>query len=121
VLTDSFNRMTEQLAEGRERALHTQLAIETANAFLDNLLRNLSAGVLAFDREFRLRSANHSAAVILQQPISELQGLTFDEWRDRQPARPRSAHIVHEGFAAAEGGQWQRQAEPSSTATGARC
>jgi nitrogen fixation/metabolism regulation signal transduction histidine kinase len=28
-----------------------------ANAFLENLLRNLSAGVLAFDREFRLRSA----------------------------------------------------------------
>ena len=111
VLTDSFNRMTEQLAEGRERALHNQHAIETANAFLENLLRNLSAGVLAFDRDFRLRSANHSAAVILQQPMSELQGLTFDEWRDRQPALTAFAHIVHEGFAAAEGGQWQRQAE----------
>ena len=111
VLTDSFNRMTEQLAEGRERAEHNQHAIEVANAFLENLLRNLSAGVLAFDRDFRLRSANHSAAVILQQPMAELQGLTFDEWRDRQPALTAFAHIVHEGFAAAEGGQWQRQAE----------
>ena len=111
VLTDSFNRMTEQLAEGRERALHNQHEIETANAFLENLLRNLSAGVLAFDRDFRMRSANHSAAVILQQPISDLQGLTFDEWRDRQPALTAFAHVVHEGFAAAEGGQWQRQAE----------
>jgi nitrogen fixation/metabolism regulation signal transduction histidine kinase len=111
VLTDSFNRMTEQLAEGQERALHNQHEIETANAFLENLLRNLSAGVLAFDRDFRLRAANHSAAVILQQPMSTLQGLTFDEWRDREPALTAFAHIVHEGFAAAEGGQWQRQAE----------
>ena len=111
VLTDSFNRMTEQLAEGRERALHNQHEIEAANAFLENLLRNLSAGVLAFDRDFRLRSANHSAAVILQQPMVELQGTTFDEWRERQPALTAFAHIIHEGFAAAEGGQWQRQAE----------
>lgn len=111
VLTDSFNRMTEQLAEGRERASHNQHAIENANAFLENLLRNLSAGVLAFDRDFRLRSANHSAAVILQQPMAELQGMTFDEWREHQPALTAFAHIVHEGFAAAEGGQWQRQAE----------
>ncbi|MEP7083373.1 MAG: HAMP domain-containing protein, partial [Betaproteobacteria bacterium] len=92
VLTDSFNRMTEQLAEGRERALHNQHEIETANAFLENLLRNLSAGVLAFDREFRLRSANHSAAVILQQPMAELQGMTFDEWRTQQPALTAFAH-----------------------------
>ena len=68
---------------------------------LENLLRNLSAGVLAFDRDFRMRSANHSAAVILQQPISELQGLTFDEWRDRQPAQPVG------------GPAWQQQPTPS--------
>ena len=111
VLTDSFNQMTAQLAEARERARHNQDAIETANAFLENLLRNLSAGVLAFDRDFRLRSANHSAAVILQQPLSELLGLTLDGWRERQPALTAFGLIVHEGFAAAESGQWQIQAE----------
>jgi nitrogen fixation/metabolism regulation signal transduction histidine kinase len=111
VLTDSFNRMTGQLAEARERARQNQEAIETANAFLENLLRNLSAGVLAFDRDFRLRSANHSAAVILQQPLSDLQGYALDEWRQRQPALTAFGHILHEGFAAAEGGQWQTQAE----------
>src|SRR5258706_4158966 len=103
--------MTEQLEDARDRAQLTQHAMETANAFLENLLRNLSAGVLAFDRDFRLRSANHSAAVILQQPLTDLQGTTFDEWRDFQPALTAFAHIVHDGFANAEGGQWQRQAE----------
>ncbi|MEP6701791.1 MAG: ATP-binding protein [Betaproteobacteria bacterium] len=111
VLTDSFNRMTEQLEDARDRAQLNQHAIETANAFLENLLRNLSAGVFAFDRDFRLRSANHSAAVILQQSLSELQGLTVDEWREAQPALTAFAHIVQEGFAAAVDGQWQKQAE----------
>ena len=111
VLTDSFNRMTRQLADGRERDLKHQHQIENANAFLENLLRNLSAGVLAFDHELRLRSANHSAAVILQQPIAELVDLTIDDWIERQPPLTAFAHIIHEGFAAAEIGQWQRQAE----------
>jgi nitrogen fixation/metabolism regulation signal transduction histidine kinase len=111
VLTDSFNRMTEQLEDARDRALHNQHAIETANAFLENLLRNLSAGVLAFDREFRLRSANHSAAVILQQPVADLQGRTVDEWREERPSLTAFAHIIEEGFGIAEGGQWQKQAE----------
>ena len=111
VLTDSFNRMTRQLAEGRERDLSYQHQIENANAFLENLLRNLSAGVLAFDRDLRLRSANHSAAVILQQPMAELVDETLDDWCEREPELTAFAHIVHEGFAAAESGQWQRQAE----------
>ena len=111
VLTDSFNRMTRQLAEGRERDLDYQHQIENANAFLENLLRNLSAGVLAFDRELRLRSANHSAAVILQQPMAELVDLTLDDWSERQPSLTAFAHLVHEGFATAEIGQWQRQSE----------
>jgi nitrogen fixation/metabolism regulation signal transduction histidine kinase len=111
VLTDSFNRMTEQLEDARDRAQLNQHAIETANAFLENLLRNLSAGVLAFDRDFRLRSANHSAAVILQEPLTDLVDMTVEEWREEEPSLTAFGHIVHEGFAFAEGGQWQKQAE----------
>jgi nitrogen fixation/metabolism regulation signal transduction histidine kinase len=111
VLTDSFNRMTRQLAEGRERDLSYQHQIENTNAFLENLLRNLSAGVLAFDRELRLRSANHSAAVILQQSMVELVDLRLDEWIAREPALTAFTHLIHEGFAGAVAGQWQRQAE----------
>ena len=111
VLTDSFNRMTRQLAEGRERDQSYQHQIENTNAFLENLLRNLSAGVLAFDREMRLRSANHSAAVILQQPMVELVDRTLDDWTEQQPALTAFAHLIHEGFASAAVGQWQRQAE----------
>ena len=111
VLTDSFNRMTRQLAEGRERDLSYQHQIENTNAFLENLLRNLSAGVLAFDRHLQLRSANHSAAVILQQPFADLSDVALADWSERQPALTAFAQLIHEGFATAAAGQWQRQAE----------
>ena len=44
----------------------------------ESVLANLSAGVLAFDDRLRLRTANASAAVILQQPLAELTGMVRD-------------------------------------------
>src|SRR5258705_11454423 len=49
VLTESFNSMTRQLAEARRVADSNRLAQEAAKAHLENILANLSAGVLVFD------------------------------------------------------------------------
>ena len=72
VLTESFNTMTAQLAAASQSAEESRNAIEMTNAYLESILANLSAGVLAFDGAFRLRTANPSAAVILQQPLADL-------------------------------------------------
>src|SRR6185503_959034 len=60
LLTESFNAMTEQLAEARAAALLNQQQLEAAKAYLESILGQLSAGVLSFDEEHRLRSANTS-------------------------------------------------------------
>ena len=78
VLTESFNTMTAQLAEAQQRAEESRRATETTRAYLESILGNLSAGVLAFDDRYRLRTANASAAVILQQPLAELTGVALD-------------------------------------------
>lgn len=111
VLTQSFNQMTVQLAEARQREAENRRAIETANAYLESLLGNLTAGVLAFDRAFRLRAVNPSAAVILQQPLPELSGLSLEKWPERMPALAEFCALVGEGFAQSPDGQWQEQAE----------
>src|SRR5262249_2894958 len=72
VLTESFNTMTAQLSEAQQKAEESRRAIETTRAYLESILANLSAGVLAFDDAFRLRTANPGAAVILQQPMADL-------------------------------------------------
>ena len=111
VLTESFNTMTAQLAEARQRTEESRSAIETANAYLESILANLSAGVLAFNHAFRLRTANPSAAVILQQPLADLIGLPLSDWPRRLSALAGFAELVAEGFRGGRDGQWQRQAE----------
>jgi len=82
VLTESFNSMTRQLDEAHRVVESNRIALETANASLENILANLSAGVLVFDRELRLTISNRGAAEILGgelgahagQPLAALTG-----------------------------------------------
>ena len=113
VLTESFNTMTAQLAEAQQTEEENRRAIETTRAYLESVLANLSAGVLAFDNDFRLRTANPSAAVILQQPLADLVGVPLADWGRRIPALGAFAELVAEGFRRARDGRWQEQAELS--------
>ncbi len=111
VLTESFNTMTAQLAEAKQKGEESHRAIETTRAYLESILANLSAGVLAFDNAFRLRTANPSAAVILQQPLADLIDVPLADWGRRMPALGTFASLVAEGFRTGRDGQWQRQAQ----------
>jgi nitrogen fixation/metabolism regulation signal transduction histidine kinase len=75
VLTESFNSMTRQLEEARRVADSSRLALEASKGYLENILANLSAGVLVFDHEFRLSTSNHGAQAIL---AAELDGFARD-------------------------------------------
>ena len=111
VLTESFNTMTAQLAEAKQKGEESHRAVETTRAYLESILANLSAGVLAFDNAFRLRTANPSAAVILQQPLTDLIDVPLAEWGRRLPALDAFANLIAEGFRTGRDGQWQRQAQ----------
>jgi nitrogen fixation/metabolism regulation signal transduction histidine kinase len=113
VLTESFNTMTAQLAEAQQKEEENRRAVETTRAYLESVLANLSAGVLAFDNAFRLRTANPSAAVILQQPLADLVGVPLADWGRRMSPLAAFADLVAEGFRSGRDGQWQRQAEVS--------
>jgi len=111
ILTESFNTMTSQLADAQAKTQESRREIETANAYLESVLGNLSAGVLAFDEGYRLRSANPSAAVILQQPLADVAGLPLAEWGRRLPTLASFAELVAAAFRGGRDGQWQKEAE----------
>ena len=113
VLTESFNTMTAQLLEAHQKTEESRRATETTRAYLESILGNLSAGVLAFDDGYRLRTANASAAVILQQPLAELSGAPLADWGRKLPALAPFAELVAEGFRASGDAHWQKQAELS--------
>jgi nitrogen fixation/metabolism regulation signal transduction histidine kinase len=99
VLTQSFSAMTRQLDEARDEA-------ERHQAYLESILANLSAGVLAFDAEFRLQAANRGAATILNDDLTALGDLPLADW-SRHAAL---AAAIVEGFGE-RGPEWQRQLE----------
>jgi nitrogen fixation/metabolism regulation signal transduction histidine kinase len=74
VLTQSFNTMTRQLDDARAVVEQKQSQLEAAKVYLESLLANLSTGVLVFDREMRLSTANQGAARILKQNLDEHVG-----------------------------------------------
>jgi nitrogen fixation/metabolism regulation signal transduction histidine kinase len=111
VLTESFNTMTVQLAEAQNKTEESRLATETTRAYLESILGNLSAGVLAFDDRYRLRTANASAAVILQQPFAQLTGVALADWGRTLPALAPVAELIAEGFRTSRDGRWQKQSE----------
>ena len=111
VLTESFNTMTAQLAEAQGKAEDSRRATETTRAYLESILGNLSAGVLVFDERHRLRTVNPSAAVILQQPLAELTGMSLADWGKRLPALAPFAELVSEGFRGSHDRQWQKEAD----------
>ena len=73
-LTQSFNAMIRQLEEARSQVVRTRLGLEQANARLASVLANLSAGVIVFDRGFRVTMANHGAEKILGIEVGQALG-----------------------------------------------
>lgn len=99
VLTHSFNAMTQQLDEAREET-------ERHRTYLESVLANLSAGVLAFDRDFRLRATNRGACTILGDDLTEMWSEPLSAW----PRHRDLAAAIAEGFHGL-GAEWQQQQE----------
>jgi nitrogen fixation/metabolism regulation signal transduction histidine kinase len=106
VLTHSFNSMTHQLGEARAQAEHHRQETEAAQTYLESVLANLSAGVLAFDLRFRLRASNRGALAILGDELTGFEQTRLQDW----PRHETLAGAIIEGFAR-RGGEWQEQLE----------
>ncbi|MEO8166289.1 MAG: HAMP domain-containing protein, partial [Betaproteobacteria bacterium] len=116
LLTESFNSMTRQLAEARGDAQRNQEQVTAAKAYLESVLGNLSAGVMSFDAEFRLRSANRSAARILGVEVEQLIATRPDEWSQREPRLGAVGNAVREALGKSRDEPWEIQVELSGAA-----
>ncbi len=109
VLTESFNTMTQQLAEGRQTAQHHQAQISAAKTYLESLLANLSAGVMSFDRELRLRSVNPSASAVLAFAMDTLVGSGLHDFAAVAAPLGAVSEAIALGFEQSKQSEWERQ------------
>jgi nitrogen fixation/metabolism regulation signal transduction histidine kinase len=123
-LTRDFADMTEQLSEARRLVQLSVSQVESARSNLQTILDNLTAGVLVFDAEGRLETANPGATRIVRQPLAAWRGQrlalvpgleAFAEAIDRRFETHRTSPE------AGERDHWQDSFElPGSGGTGAR-
>lgn len=111
-LTESFNRMTQQLNDARHAVEIREAELARTNQYLGSLLANISAGVLVFDAQFRLVTANQAAEKILSAELLTQAGRQLSEISELAAMVP---HLTHE-FAASRGDgadhlTWQHQFE----------
>ncbi|MDR3323252.1 MAG: HAMP domain-containing protein [Zoogloeaceae bacterium] len=107
MLTQSFNQMMRQLDDARREAGRHRSEVESARAYLESILANLSAGVLVFDRQGVLRTLNEGAATILGQDLIEDIGQAASDW----PRYAGLGRFIQQHFEAADAGEWQGQLE----------
>ena len=83
VLTESFNSMTRQLDDARRVVDANRMSLESAKSRLENILANLSAGVLVFDRSLELSISNHGAREILGDELDSFAAGMREKFREK--------------------------------------
>ncbi len=77
-LVHSFNDMTRRLRRAREDQRRAQQAAETERANLAVILARLSTGVISLEADWRVRTANRAASMILGEDIESRVGAPLD-------------------------------------------
>lgn len=78
-LVASFNAMTRRIAQARDEAARSRQEVEEQRAYLETVLGRLSSGVMTFDAQQILRTANPAAGQILRAALELHLGSTLSE------------------------------------------
>ncbi|HZU50767.1 MAG TPA: ATP-binding protein [Sphingomicrobium sp.] len=73
-LSEAFNRMTDRLQEQTTELRTANTQLDTRRAFMEAVLENVSAGVIAVDAAHRIRLVNRSAENLLQGKQRDVEG-----------------------------------------------
>ncbi|HEX8979483.1 MAG TPA: ATP-binding protein [Parasulfuritortus sp.] len=115
MLTQSFNRMTQQLSEARSSAQENQDKLQEAKAYLESVLASVNTGVITLDGALRARLVNQAAAVLLSSARELLEGRILSEWGEPESGLRRFAVAMADHFREAGDRPWQEQVELAAT------
>jgi len=78
-LVESFNEMTHRIARASDETRMAGIEVENQRAYLETILANLTAGVISFDAEHKIRTANQAAYRIFRIHVNQFVGRTLLE------------------------------------------
>lgn len=119
VLVQSFNSMTQQLAEATHAANRNRERVEAARSYLELILAHLSTGVIALNERDEIRTFNLAAANILGLNLHPYVGKSLQFLEQQQAALKPFVQAITEQHNLHPVGEWQMQLE-TTTAQGKR-
>ncbi|MFO7286984.1 MAG: HAMP domain-containing protein [Gammaproteobacteria bacterium] len=107
-LINSFNDMTQRLAEARRQARLSEQKVENERRRLEVILASLSTGVVALEPDMRIRTANAAAGMILNL---DLEAHIGESLADLAKSRPLLAEFLNvaAGKLAEGKSEWREQ------------
>jgi PAS domain S-box-containing protein len=78
-LVESFNDMTQRIARAHDETRLAGLEVENQRAYLETILANLTAGVISFDANYKIRTANQAAYRIFHIHVNHFIGRSLLE------------------------------------------
>jgi nitrogen fixation/metabolism regulation signal transduction histidine kinase len=73
-LVESFNAMSRKIAQARDEAQRSRQEVVQQHAYLETVLGHLSSGVMSFDDDLKLLTANQAARTILHADFGQYLG-----------------------------------------------
>ncbi|MEE9494140.1 MAG: ATP-binding protein [Gammaproteobacteria bacterium] len=115
-LVSSFNDMTQRLSQARDAMQQSQHEIEAQRTYLETVLGSLSSGVLTFDHQGILKTANQAAETVLDAAISDMIGEPLETLTESyEHLQPMVAALLE--YRDYEGEQWQQEVQLSLAET----
>lgn len=100
ILGNNFNVMLSTLKDAENMNQHIQAQLTEQNTFLGTILDNITAGVITFDWQGRLQTANRAAVMILDCDMTPHYGkLPFAENIDAQDSYEELMHDLRDNIA----------------------
>lgn len=110
-LVQSFNYMTLQLAQSRDKADQSQREVESQRAYLQAVLGQISSGVITLDADNLVRTINQAAIDIFGQELSDLRGSALTQENQPNNAINQFADQIASYVANSEQQDWSAEVE----------
>ncbi len=107
-LVASFNDMTQRIAKARDDVELGQQELEAERSRLATILNKMTSGVLVFDRDQKLRTANNSAQQILGAGLQENIAENLNKLSELYPHLEQMFKII-EKWIDSENTDWREQ------------
>ena len=107
-LVSSFNAMTRRIAQARDETERSRAQLQAQHAYLETVLQQLTSGVMTFDDEHRLRTANDVASKLLRVDLRAHIGAAFNDLAQASPAVEQLLDLIRSPLVKGDQG-WQRE------------